>query len=1377
MIEKRILTGGIDKDLDERIIGQQDYQYALNVRNISGEPVGVIQNLKGNTEVTISLPSGTNKVIGQTEDVDTNTVFFFIYNSSDNHSIFYYNTLVDKAIKLIESQYLNFLANNPIVGNVIEETLFFTDGFSEPKKLNIRRAKKGEYDSITSNQSILVIQHPPKDAPTGLYKNDSSQKGNSIAYTVPQFRYRYFYADGEISAWSPISNVINNDYLLLNELKDSNQYNAVDVTVKAGNSLVKKFEIAVRLSANMDFESEGVFDKEELEISDDSDYVYRFDGSKTRTLLDRGDLDKLFDNVPKSARAQTVANDNRIVYGDVTTGFDRVNVAYQAIPDYEADLNDSTLYDRAELTEPSSVISGTSDTKRVQSFGWSTSSVPSTVPLGAMFVMDFSFNFTHAVTDPDGVYADDFYSAFGSVVFSVANSVSQSKSDFMDDVITVIEDSGLKLMQSRLGDVEISASFASDTLTITLTHTLTDWEWKSGASPLHGINKEVAFYQTLPTHGLTFKSNSEYEFGIVYYDDGNRSSYVQLGDLSKGKVAELQGRGRAFFNWYLINTPPAWATHYQWVYTPINYNFQYLVVDRAYTTDAGHTSTSIALDISSYAKRVTDLGLSASNDLSWIKPGDVVRVYRAEEGTPQAYVDKESIFFEVVKLHVETDTTSEVSGSTEGTFLIVEPSQSVAGYTATDLSKLDHAIVEVFNQDREEAGVKVFYEFDKKYDIGNPHASNRYHKGDTDQSFFTGVAKNLVFSNDVVYNNSSGFLSIDYSAATGTTQTTLNGLSVNDAVYIKNSSNEVLGYFIVKSHDTTNDVIGTHTPYDSSVHNNEITKGEKVVPAQGTFQKGDVYIRERDMSVTTVQGATGHQHIQFVEDKYPSDKYKVDARNIGRAHINSPFEKQRRLDNVMLYSENFNKLNYFNGLSSFPTQNRFEIKESLGAIVLLDNVGDNILCIQENGISYISSNKQVITTATGETMLALSSNVLNEPMYISESFGIQQPHHYVKTPYESYFLDYRRKSICRIQGKKVEPISAVGLRNFFNDKIALYEKYNNGINIVAGSDNEFGEIVYSFKSFDKVATASITVPDGLGTKTHAFEYLNFIVEQEDSGYIGWFIPIRLISGEDKGTQLLSDICSNGYYEINNEESYGTTSTTSIKVNTNQSDDLTLSKSISFSEGRINHFSEASGQDIVNSNSYSVTTSAQTHDTLGFNIASSKWTSHFSYEPEYFASMNNTFLSFSGGTPWLHNSNSTRNSFYGTTYSSKINIIFNQNRDNVSSYDYLKLEGNKKWDIDYSTDYNSSSIKASTQCVGGSGSDRLTCELNGGVFVSDYRVVDGNEYADFRRDGSNGIEGERPKGYYVKLEMENSDTTETKLYSVTVGSDNINPVEN
>lgn len=1376
MIEKRILTGGIDKDLDERIIGQQDYQYALNVRNISGEPVGVIQNLKGNTEVTISLPSGTNKVIGQVQDVDTNTVFFFVHNSSNNHCIYYYNTLIEEAAKLIESQYLNFLANNIVLGNVIEEVLFFTDGFSEPKKINIARAKKGEYDSITNNQSLLVIQQPPKDAPTAVYTNDATQQGNSIAYTVPQFRYRYFYADGEVSTWSSISNVVNNEYLLLDDLEDSQQYNAIDVTVSSGNSLVKKFEIAVRLSANMDFESEGVFDKEDLFISDDVDYVYRFNGTRTRTLLDRGDLDKLFDNVPKSARAQTVANDNRIVYGDVTVGFDNVNVAYQAIPDYEPDLNDSSLYGRVDLSG-SSVITGTGDYVRTQTFDFSVSSLPATVPIGAIISINFGWSFTFAV-EHDTI-ADDFYHSFGSIGFSVANSVSQSKSDFMDDVISVIKNSALKVVTQKLGSVSISASFASNTLSIVLTHTVEDdWTWKSGASPTDNYNAESNFYQTKPTHGLTFKSNTDYEFGIVYFDDGNRSSYVQLGELSKGRVAELQGRGRAFFDWYLINTPPNWATHYQWVYTPINYNFQYLVVDRAFNTDGVHTSTSIALDISSYNERISNLGLSASNDLSWIKAGDVVRVYRAEEGSPADYVDKESIFFEVIKLHVETSSTSEVAGNTEGTFLIVEPLQDEAGYKRGSYANLTNAIVEVYDQDRDESGVKVFYEFDKKYDIGNPHASNRYHKGDTDQSFYTGNSKNVVFSSDVVYNNSNGLLKIDYSSATGSAQTTLSALSVNDAVYIKNSNNDVLGYFIVKSHNTTDDIITTHTPFDSSVHNTtDITKGEKLIPAQGKFEKGDVYIRERDMRVTTIEGATAHQHIQFVEDKYPSDKYKVDARNIGRAHINSPFEKQRRLDNVMLYSENFNKLNYFNGLSSFPSENRFEIKESLGAIVILDNIGDNLLCIQENGISYISSNKQVITTASGETMLALSSNVLNEPMYISDSFGIQNPSTYLKTPYESYFLDYRRKSICRIQGKNVEPISAKGLRNFFNDKIGLYENYVNGINIVCGTDNEFGETIYSFKSFDKAATASVTVPDGLGTKTHTLEYLNFTVEQESSGYIGWFIPMRMITGIEKGTHKLSDICSKGYLEINNENSHSTTDNISIEVDSNQSGDLTLTKNVTFADGRISHYAEATGDGITNVNSYSVTTSAQTHDTIAYNIAAGKWTTHFSFEPEFFASMNNTLLSFSGGTPWLHNSNSTRNSFYGTTYSSKINIIFNQNRDNVSSYDYLKLEGNKKWDIDYSTDYNSSSIKASTQCVGGSGSDRLTCELNGGVFVSDYRVVDGNEYADFRRDGSDGIEGERPKGYYVKLEMENSDTTETKLYSVTVGSDNINPVEN
>ena len=51
-IDKRIFTGGIDRDSDERLIKNGDYRYALNIRNVSsdGDEIGTVQNVKGNTQ-------------------------------------------------------------------------------------------------------------------------------------------------------------------------------------------------------------------------------------------------------------------------------------------------------------------------------------------------------------------------------------------------------------------------------------------------------------------------------------------------------------------------------------------------------------------------------------------------------------------------------------------------------------------------------------------------------------------------------------------------------------------------------------------------------------------------------------------------------------------------------------------------------------------------------------------------------------------------------------------------------------------------------------------------------------------------------------------------------------------------------------------------------------------------------------------------------------------------------------------------------------------------------------------------------------------------------------------------------------------------------
>ena len=94
-IDKRIFTGGLDRDSDERIVQNGDYRYALNIRNTSsdGDEVGTVQNVQGNLLVSYSLPAGLNKVIGSCHHNADNTVYYFVWNNNGSHSILEYNSM------------------------------------------------------------------------------------------------------------------------------------------------------------------------------------------------------------------------------------------------------------------------------------------------------------------------------------------------------------------------------------------------------------------------------------------------------------------------------------------------------------------------------------------------------------------------------------------------------------------------------------------------------------------------------------------------------------------------------------------------------------------------------------------------------------------------------------------------------------------------------------------------------------------------------------------------------------------------------------------------------------------------------------------------------------------------------------------------------------------------------------------------------------------------------------------------------------------------------------------------------------------------------------------------------------------------------------
>ena len=177
-IEKRTFEKGMNTDLAESLLSSGMYRYALNIRNGNSEKgaVGEITNAEGNREIYVSLPSGNNKVIGCYDDEANDRVIYFVYNDAGRNRIFLYDykNQITKTIVtdtgVVATSVLNFYPEYLITSiDVIisEDTsyLLFTDGFSEPKNIDIEsgirtydstyKVFKGDFDSVSPS---LVLE-------------------------------------------------------------------------------------------------------------------------------------------------------------------------------------------------------------------------------------------------------------------------------------------------------------------------------------------------------------------------------------------------------------------------------------------------------------------------------------------------------------------------------------------------------------------------------------------------------------------------------------------------------------------------------------------------------------------------------------------------------------------------------------------------------------------------------------------------------------------------------------------------------------------------------------------------------------------------------------------------------------------------------------------------------------------------------------------------------------------------------------------------------------------------------------------------------------------------------------------------------------------
>jgi len=646
-ISRNFIAGRMNKVVDQRLLPDGEYIDAMNIRmgDTEKSEVGVIENTKGNLPLTTLFgPNGTQlstsaRCIGAIEDSANETLYWFVHDNAFpvgltgvcdlivsfnvlTNILTYHVISVDDGSNIQST--LNFNEKYLITGvNIIDDLLFFTDDYNPPRFINTNRNYAnpvGLLDSIDAEQ-LLVIKKPPTESPTVVPISSNGQE-NYMDTRFISFAYRYKYIDGEYSAtsqWSQVSFVPNPFEFSINSMLNegmTNSCNTAEVTYNSGSRLVIGIDLLFKQSANNIIKVIEKLDKQNLGLADDTEYTYTFSNSKIFTILNSSELLRLYDNVPRFAKAQTIMG-NRLMYGNYIDGYNLIDkfgnpikleystnlitesIGISSIPDTQESGNYSI---QGPVTIPNAqtfidltgkpLVAGASITVQM-TIAHSAFSGPTPYPtettdaIGVDFNFFLSSNYTSVyqmATSPEFQAAVGTSFPFGNIkpVYSGTPGVETScdGTTFTDEVNCLIPNN-LDAFQK----VASGISFNGQAINIITTPASNEigfqfpaMQFVSPAPPAaptqtiyeyYTITFTNAFYQQI-ANPRSLHSNRGYEIGIVYMDEFNRASTALV---SPNNTQYVPCGYSANKNSIQVQIPtsqraPAWARRYKFVIKP-----------------------------------------------------------------------------------------------------------------------------------------------------------------------------------------------------------------------------------------------------------------------------------------------------------------------------------------------------------------------------------------------------------------------------------------------------------------------------------------------------------------------------------------------------------------------------------------------------------------------------------------------------------------------------------------------------------------------------------------------------------------------------------------------------------------------------------------
>lgn len=534
-MKNKVFDGALNQDITPKFLKEEDYVGASNIifQTSKDGNAGLLRRYPGFAMATATagtaLPANPS-VIGTYENRTTRLVYFFV-NGNDFDGIYKYNPTTNIYTKVIVGQ-LNLSALYKVTGiGMIGDYLFWTDNLNQPRMINVTRS----YTTFVEEDITLI--KPAPMYPLGFsFVTDALATYSVLTNKVYQFSYRYIYPDNQVSVIAPYTT----DVFCAKATPLIVGISLTRVTYVSTPASVSFVEILVRRS---DQDQWQIFKKMTRNEFINNPIVFEDDllGVPVATA----ETIKYFESVPVKSKALEIARD-RVFLGNNTEGHD----LYQ-VPSLIATLESSNTGTETK-TLPVWIRNVTSNKQDYTAMPGDPGYIPE---LGYAII----------ITTTTSYYLKDdsrfYFFKTGPVVI---NNVQQSAGDYTGTETAATVDYEDYVTE---GDLTYSTTTGTQGVppfyeTINSSVAL--------KSPAHNISTTINI--TGSVGSTKFKNNSQYQIGIVFYDEYLRNAGVYTNsscvvtindDFRASDISYLRWDIDAFDKQYI----PIWAKSYQIVRT------------------------------------------------------------------------------------------------------------------------------------------------------------------------------------------------------------------------------------------------------------------------------------------------------------------------------------------------------------------------------------------------------------------------------------------------------------------------------------------------------------------------------------------------------------------------------------------------------------------------------------------------------------------------------------------------------------------------------------------------------------------------------------------------------------------------------------------